>query len=126
MLKAGDRVDCRILANKIVSPYSDNYDCVKTFEIVSLDTWGYFIYIPQYVLIENSMKIDSSYSRALAIDSKFIGENMVYIKESLIYKISSLFDGCICCKCHEFYDFAAPNQENGTMICWSCRNYPYY
>ena len=31
-------------------------------------------------------------------------------------------DGCICCKCNEFYPYAEPNQENGTLICYSCRH----
>lgn len=30
--------------------------------------------------------------------------------------------GCLCKKCKEFYDFAEPNQEDGTLICWSCRH----
>jgi hypothetical protein len=32
-------------------------------------------------------------------------------------------DGCACKKCHEFYQFAEPNQEDGTLICYSCRTY---
>lgn len=31
-------------------------------------------------------------------------------------------DGCDCTKCKEFYPFAEPNQEDGTLICFSCRN----
>jgi formylmethanofuran dehydrogenase subunit E len=34
--------------------------------------------------------------------------------------------GCECAKCEEFYFFAEPNQPDGTMICWSCRSYPFY
>jgi hypothetical protein len=32
-------------------------------------------------------------------------------------------DGCTCKKCKEFYQFAEPNQEDGTLICYSCRTY---
>lgn len=32
-------------------------------------------------------------------------------------------DGCNCAKCGEWYHMAAPNQPNGTMICWVCRNH---
>lgn len=32
-------------------------------------------------------------------------------------------DGCACKKCKEFYQFAEPNQEDGTLICYSCRTY---
>lgn len=31
-------------------------------------------------------------------------------------------DGCDCIKCKEFYPFAEPNQKDGTLICFSCRN----
>lgn len=30
-------------------------------------------------------------------------------------------DGCFCKKCNEFYMFAEPNQIDGSLICWSCR-----
>jgi|SRR3990172_4307762 len=31
-------------------------------------------------------------------------------------------DGMICTSCKEFYSYAEPNQENGTMKCYNCRN----
>jgi len=31
-------------------------------------------------------------------------------------------DGMFCCKCGQFYDFAEANQEDGSMICYSCRH----
>jgi hypothetical protein len=34
-------------------------------------------------------------------------------------------DGMFCCKCGTFYNFAEANQEDGSMICYSCRNSPY-
>ncbi len=34
-------------------------------------------------------------------------------------------DGMLCEKCKTFYEFAEPNQDNGSMICYSCRNNPY-
>lgn len=30
-------------------------------------------------------------------------------------------DGCDCKKCKEFYPYAEPNQEDGTLICYRCR-----
>lgn len=33
-------------------------------------------------------------------------------------------DGMFCCKCQSFYDYAEPNQVDGTLICYSCRNRP--
>lgn len=31
-------------------------------------------------------------------------------------------DGCNCKKCKEFYPYAEPNQDDGTLICYSCRH----
>lgn len=33
-------------------------------------------------------------------------------------KVSS---GCTCKKCREFYPYAEPNQEDGSMVCYGCR-----
>lgn len=30
-------------------------------------------------------------------------------------------DGCTCKKCKEFYQYAEPNQEDGSLICYGCR-----
>jgi hypothetical protein len=30
-------------------------------------------------------------------------------------------DGCTCKNCKEFYPYAEPNQEDGTLICYGCR-----
>lgn len=31
-------------------------------------------------------------------------------------------DGMFCCQCGRFYDFAEANRDDGSMICFSCRN----
>lgn len=30
-------------------------------------------------------------------------------------------DGCECKNCKEFYPYAEPNQDDGTLICYGCR-----
>jgi len=34
-------------------------------------------------------------------------------------------DGMKCIKCQTFYEFAEPNQLDGTLLCYSCRSNPY-
>lgn len=34
-------------------------------------------------------------------------------------------DGMKCKHCNDFYSFAEPNQDDGTLICYSCRQNPY-
>lgn len=31
-------------------------------------------------------------------------------------------DGCTCKKCKEFFPYAEPNQEDGSLICYACRH----
>lgn len=125
-LKAGDRVECCIKENAIVNPYESDFDGVKIFEILATDPFGYFIFVPQYFAIKNSVKLDNSTCKHLGILPKFVGENMVYIKEGLVYKINSRLDGAKCSRCGEFFNMAAANQENDTFLCWSCIQYPYH
>jgi len=37
-------------------------------------------------------------------------------------KIINGVDGFPCKKCPNFYPYALPNQSDGTLVCWSCRN----
>jgi formylmethanofuran dehydrogenase subunit E len=39
---------------------------------------------------------------------------------------SAKIDGMSCNKCHQFIQFAEPNQEDGTMVCYGCRANPYF
>jgi hypothetical protein len=40
-------------------------------------------------------------------------------------KKSKHLDGTFCCKCGIFYQYAEPNQDDGSLICYSCRDNPY-
>lgn len=123
-LKPGDRVDCRVKQATIVSPYKD-YDEIKTFEIVAVDKHGYYLFVPEYYALRGTTKADKYQCKQLRIDLKFLDEKIIYIQANLIYKINYVLDGMKCCKCGEFYQMASPNQPDGTLICWSCRQNPY-
>jgi len=34
-------------------------------------------------------------------------------------------DGMYCRRCQSFYEFAESNQDDGTLLCYSCRQNPY-
>lgn len=125
-LKAGDKVNCLIKNNTIVAAYESNFDEEKTFEILSTDSRGYFIYVPDYFNLKGTSLIDQSVMKSLRIDKKFLDSQLFYITDTSVFKIYSILDGCFCCKCHEFYNYASPNQEDGTLICFTCNKYPYY
>lgn len=123
-LKPGDRVDCRVKANSIVGPYRD-YDDVKTFEIVATDQHGYYLYVPIHMAIKGSVQADQYQCKQLGIDKRFVDECIVYIQGNLVFQINYIMDGMCCARCREFYQMASANQEDGTLICFSCRSNPY-
>ena len=124
-LKPGDRVDCRVKASTIVSPYR-SYDEVKTFEIVSVDDHGSWLYVPHYYYLKDTKVADRYRLKNLGIDKKFLNENIVHIQENLVAGIRARMDGMACKLCKEFYPYAQGNQEDGTLICYSCRQNPYH
>lgn len=40
-------------------------------------------------------------------------------------KNRKLPDGMYCRKCRTWYQYAEPNQNDGTLLCYGCRNNPY-
>lgn len=50
----------------------------------------------------------------------FYGISIPPLEEKAVVKPK---DGCQCKKCLEMYPYAEPNQEDGSLICWACRNY---
>ena len=123
-LKAGDRIDCKIKEAIIVGPYKE-YDHIKSFEIVSADKRGYYLYVPPYLSLNETVKADIYLCKQLNIDAKFLDTQVIYIDASLIYKVRYIMDGMCCCKCQDFIIMAGPNQLDGTMICFSCRSNHY-
>lgn len=123
-LKPGDRVDCRVKEAIIVSPYKE-YDDVLTFEIVAIDKYGYYLYVPPYYFIKKTFKADKYQCKHLDIESRFLDTDVTYIQSNMIARVNSTLDGLRCSKCEEFHAMAEPNQEDGTLVCWSCRNNPY-
>lgn len=123
-LKPGDRVDCRVKASTIVSPYR-SYDEVKTFEIVACDSHGYYLYVPHYYYLKGTVIADRYKCRNLGIDKKFLNETIIHIQENLIANVQAKMDGMACVVCKEFYPYAQANRGDGTLICYSCRQNPY-
>lgn len=123
-LRAGDRIDCRVKLATIVSPSMD-YDEIKTFEIVAEDECGYYLYVPSYYYLKNTTKADKMCCRRLGIDARFTDENIIFIQGNLIARVSYILDGLSCCKCKEFFRMAEANQDDGTLICYTCRFNPY-
>ncbi len=124
-LKPGDLVSCRVKDGRVVLAYAD-YDSEKTFEILASDSGGYFIYLPEYLNLYGGTTIGPQSIRSLGIGKQFLDGTMLYLTSNMIAKVVSSLDGCHCVECEEFFKYAVPNQEDGTLVCYSCRRYPIY
>lgn len=118
-------MDLTIKSNATVSPFSGDFDEIRTFEVVSLDSHGYYLYIPPYLSIKSAVVMTARECRALKIDPRFADESILYISDSLIYKVNSVLDGIACLNCQEFCQYAQPNQEDGSFYCYQCRFNPW-
>jgi hypothetical protein len=124
-LKIGDIVVCKVKGAAIVESFAE-FDEIKLFEIIAFNYQGWHIYIPSYIVIKNSILITHKNHKSLGIDKRFIDGEALFITSSFIVKIDKVLEGMICDRCNEWFEFAEPNQENGSMLCWLCRNYRHY
>ncbi len=124
-LKPGDRVNCRLKEGEIVGAYKE-HDEIKTFEIVAVGDYGYYLHVPVYYSIKNTISIDRYRLKKMDIDGRFLNEEMIHINENMVCQIVHQVDGMLCSICKEFSPLAEANQEDGTFICWSCRQNPYH
>jgi len=123
-LKPGDRIRCCIKDFFIVSPYQE-YDEILTFEIVAVNGYGYYLYVPDYIMIKDALVFNEYKCKNLNINHKFYNQYFTHIPEKFVYQIRSILDGMTCTKCKEFFWMAESNQENGSLICWACRDNRY-
>lgn len=125
VLKPGDRINCRIKDGEIVGAYKE-YDETKTFEIVAIGDYGFYLFVPAYYSIKQTVPIDNYRLKKMSIDARFLHEEMIHITENMVYQIVQKLDGMPCSICKEFFPMAEANQENGTLICYACRQNPYH
>lgn len=122
VLKPGDRVIIKLKEAKVVDPYSTEFDETKVLEIVATVNNGYYLYVPHYTFVHNTIVADRFYCKDYKISARYLGDDILHIPEGKVYKVFSILSGMTCSSCGEFYDFAAPNQPDETLICWACRN----
>jgi len=122
-LKVGDTILVLLKGGKLVNPYSDFEEKVK-LDIIGVDGDLYYCYLPQNFVCKESFICQSFDVKILKVNKKYIGDQILAVKESMIFNVVSVLDGMICLRCQEFVAKAQPNCNND-FICWSCRNNPY-
>lgn len=125
-----DKVFCKIRGNTIVSAASGNYEAQLNFEIIGIEekTSKYLILIPVYYNIKGSWTAKEEHIEKFNASPNYLDCKTLALSEDRIYRAqikSTGSDGMFCCHCHEFFSMAEPNQDDGTLKCYSCRVNPW-
>lgn len=121
-LKPGDRVVIKLKEDKLTNPYDDEFHSTKILEVIATGNNGYYLFVPHYMFVHGTFTADKYKCREMPLPIKYLGEELLFVSESQIYKVFSILKGMICSCCAEFYEYAIANQLDGSLICWSCRN----
>lgn len=92
-LKPGDRVNCRLKGGEIIIAYKEG-DETKTFEIVALGDYGYYLFVPQYYSVKDTIPINAYRLKKMNIDPRFLNEEMIHINENMVCQIVQRLTGC--------------------------------
>jgi hypothetical protein len=122
----GDTVLCHLKGSTIVATYDPDYDTKRIFDVVALYNEGYLLYVPIDIVIDGSVYITAANCSKYNTHKRFIDSAAVHVSDFKIVRVCSTIDGMCCIKCEQFYSMSSPNQEDGTLLCWSCRMYPHY
>jgi len=128
-LHLGDTIYCKIRGNTVVPVSYDKCDAKIPFELIGISPEGFYILlVPKYYSIKHSWKIERSHAEDCDIDIEFLGKKALAIPKEKIAKVDVRTpinqDGTICVKCGRFYYMAEANQDDGTLICYTCRTNP--
>jgi len=121
----GDRIVCMIRDRAIINATEVLYDEIRIFDIIIPYAEGLILYVPDDAKLDDCMELNSFNCIRFNIDFKFMGCRAYYITGYKVFQVYSRIDGMCCARCKDFFSMAEPNQENGTMICYSCRANPY-
>lgn len=130
--RINDIVVCKVRDNNVIVRMEKNYDTKISFKIIGIkiskfEVAEYALYVPEYVLVQVNTrdrvtrKIASEYS----VDPKFMDDYILRIRSSQIVTHEFVANGMFCVNCDDYFDKAGPNQEDGTMVCYSCRQNPW-
>jgi hypothetical protein len=56
------------------------------------------------------------------LDSSELEKSIEQNSETMVVKRTIKSAGCNCTNCKDFFQYAEPNQEDGTFKCWGCRH----
>lgn len=121
LYKAADEVCVKVKSDRIVAATATDYDHRVNLEIIVTHDGGYFVFVPSKHNLQGSIYVDKRNSDKLDIPDRFLDSRINYVTDEQITHLHIRREGCTCTRCNEFYHHSEPNQQDGTMICFQCR-----
>jgi hypothetical protein len=122
-----DNGDTLIVAVDRFGNVVDREDRYSTYrlDIISKTNVGWVVYVPSYIAVPHAKKLNEALARKFEIDKKYLGGRMIVVGIDSVHDVIIRTDGTTCIACKKFYPYAEPNQDDKTLICYSCRDNPY-
>lgn len=70
--------------------------------------------------------VNSDYTNIDKSSKIFFGKRIDHLYDKYLSKIEKSIGGQKCKKCKEYFDYAEPNQQDKTFLCYICRTYYCY
>lgn len=125
LYKPADEVSVKIRDARIVSALAFDYEQTINVEILVIHENGYFVFVPSKYTLQGSIYVDKQKANKLGILDRFIDSYINFITDDQIVRLYRRMEGCSCIKCNEFYYLAEPNQSDGSLLCWLCKQNKY-
>lgn len=125
LYKVADEVCVKVREGRIVASLTGDYEQIINVEIIAIHDNGYFVFVPSKYSLQGSIYVDKVNARKLDIAPRFLDSNINYVNDDQIVRLYHRREGCACTQCEEFYHLAEPNQADGTLVCWLCKQNPY-
>lgn len=127
----GDHVVCKTRDGVLVARH-ERSDAKLTLTVIGRQliddgVWEYVAYVPEYEsgTVSSCFRIRPQFAENFGIQKKYVGELGLTFRRNNVMRLSYRADGLSCSKCEEFFRMAVGNQEDGTLICYSCKQNPY-
>lgn len=125
-----DTVFCKIKGNAILPATERSFDIQLSFEVIGFDSKAnkYLLAIPDYYSIKGCWTVQDEHIDKYNADLSHRDRRSIAItidKIARLKAVHSPVDGLYCSCCKQFFPMAEPNQKDGTLICFSCRQNPY-
>ena len=122
----GDRILARRKGKQIISKNDDDFDELIRVTIIGKSDDHYLGHLAGPYDIKTAWLAGEDDLAIYGFDEKYLMHVVIFLNEDKIdgFQTDS-DDGMNCSCCDEFNIYAGPNQPDGTMICWSCRQNPF-